>query len=142
MGRSENSRNRIFGSKGTDKVFTEAANPAKVKDPSLIIYNAMNGNENFAVVSNGDHTDKVFSGTSLYNLTLDLCLSGIKYEPDAPNFTPRITRNLSQPNTNQRSTFSTSNYSQITALRCLLSFLLRIRNNRQWFWLLRHHIYG
>ena len=51
----------------------------------------MNGNENFAVVSNGDHTDKVFSGTSLYNLTLDLCLSGIKYEPDAPNFTPRIT---------------------------------------------------
>ncbi len=83
MGRSENSRNRVFGSKG-GCLFTEAADPSKVKDPSLIIYNAMRETRSCAVVSNGAQTDAIAKNGML-------SLRGYTYEPDAPNFTPRIT---------------------------------------------------
>ncbi|HUX35535.1 MAG TPA: IMP cyclohydrolase [Candidatus Paceibacterota bacterium] len=92
MGRSENSRNRVFSSdKG--RVFTEAADPAKVNDPSLIIYNAM---QEFSlvhkhyVVSNGAQTDGVVEslGGPPY---LNCALSRWSHEPDEPNYTPRIT---------------------------------------------------
>ena len=91
MGRSENSRNRVFSS-DIGRVFTEAADPSKVSDPSLIIYNAMMDaplNDHF-IVSNGSQTDVV---TDLMNdgVSLEMALSDFKYEPDAPNFTPRIT---------------------------------------------------
>lgn len=94
MGRSENSRNRIFSTEG-GRLFTEAAHPSKVKDPSLIIYNAMfevadQQGETISVVSNGHQTDDVaegfLRGQSFYEVMRDW-----SYEPDKPNFTPRIT---------------------------------------------------
>lgn len=95
MGRSENSRNRVFGYEG-GRIFTEAANPSKMKDPRLVIYNAMREvlvrdmDSTMNVVSNGDQTDKVADG---YNedKSFQLTMSQCTYEPDEPNFTPRIT---------------------------------------------------
>jgi len=85
-GRSKNSRNRVLTfDKG--RLFTEPANPAEVKDPSLIIYNAMRQNDFMHAVSNGAQTDQVVA----INGNLMDALTGYKYEPDAPNFTPRIT---------------------------------------------------
>lgn len=96
MGRSENSRNRVFQFEG-GRLFTVPFDPAKVKDPSLIIYNAMDdalGNR--FVVSNGSQTDAVIN--SIHDCFLNCggydfarVLSRWNYEPDAPNFTPRIT---------------------------------------------------
>ncbi|MFA5877778.1 MAG: IMP cyclohydrolase [Candidatus Staskawiczbacteria bacterium] len=84
MGRSENSRNRVFSSDG-GRLFTEAADPAKVKDPRLIIYNAMKENDQLFVVTNGVQTDLVISVGNFMG-AMNIC----QYEPDAPNFTPRI----------------------------------------------------
>lgn len=93
-GRSENSRNRILTyDEATDRVSTEAADPAKVQDPSLIIYTAMEGDANLHVVSNGHQTDG--GGGSEFGLlwhaisSFEFCKYWI-YEPDVPNFTPRI----------------------------------------------------
>ncbi len=90
MGRSENSRNRVFGHEG-GLLFTEAADPTKVKDPSLIIYNAMSehGSRVF-VVSNGKQTDAMIEGAKS-GLGLVRILEPYQYEPDPPIFTPRIT---------------------------------------------------
>lgn len=88
MGRSENSRNRVFSFEG-GRVFTEAADPSKVKDPSLIIYNAMQESRDFFVVSNGCQTDGAFQHPGAEGL--QYALRPYQYEPDSPNFTPRIT---------------------------------------------------
>jgi IMP cyclohydrolase len=93
MGGSENSQNRVFSVYG-GRVFTEAADPSKVQDPSLIIYHAMleyecNGNGHY-VVSNGDQTDTFFREHQR-TINLQDALKSRTYEPDAPNFTPRIT---------------------------------------------------
>lgn len=90
MGRSENSRNRIFERDG-GRVYTVAADPAKVSDPSLIIYNAMrdDGKAHY-VVSNGHQTDDAIEGL-VAGKELQTSLRRWSYEPDAPNFTPRIT---------------------------------------------------
>lgn len=94
MGRSENSRNRVFGVGENGRVFTEAADPAKVKDPSLIIYNAMlevrDTSETVYLVSNGHQTDSIES-TIFGGMSPVERIRCWKYEPDAPNFTPRIT---------------------------------------------------
>ena len=94
MGRSENSRNRVFSCEG-GRVFTEPADPTKVKDPTLIIYNAMGELEGSFTVSNGDQTDTALTNllgcTSLYE-----ALVSREYEPDAPNYTPRITGHLTR----------------------------------------------
>lgn len=91
MGRSEDSRNRIFGFEG-DRLFTVAADPTKMKNPSLIIYNAMReferGWDKGYVVSNGNQTDTVADGEGS---NLATALQYRQYEPDEPNFTPRIT---------------------------------------------------
>ncbi len=89
MGRSENSRNRILSSEG-GRLFTEAADPAKVKDPSLIIYNAMRDDGKNFVVSNGHQTNAVMTSLQCGG-SLALGLEAYEYEPDAPNYTPRIT---------------------------------------------------
>lgn len=90
MGRSENSRNRIFKADAeTGRLYTEAADAAKMKDPSLVIYNAMRERGPHFIVSNGDQTDTV--AESRAPLYLNVALQGRKYEPDAPNFTQRIT---------------------------------------------------
>lgn len=91
MGRSENSRNRIFKSDG-GRLYTEAADPSKMKDPRLIIYNAMAEDRGSFVVSNGDQTDTVIkSFKRTEGSILSWALFTRQYEPDSPNFTPRIT---------------------------------------------------
>jgi len=93
MGRSENSQNRVYVVEGSS-VRTEAADPSKVKDPSLIIYNVMSESNGAHIVSNGDQTDTVaelFAGEkpSVYGFERAL---GKRYcEPDVPVATPRIT---------------------------------------------------
>ncbi len=88
MGRSENSRNRIFKFKH-GKLFTAAADTSKMKDPSLVIYNAMRERGDDYIVSNGSQTDNVARAPSPLNL--NVALREIEYEPDAPHFTQRIT---------------------------------------------------
>lgn len=88
MGRSANSRNRIFTEKNGD-VFTEPYDPSKVEDPSLIIYAAVRRYENNLIVTNGNQTDTVFEGLSC-GKSFEESLSLREFEPDKPNFTPRI----------------------------------------------------
>lgn len=88
MGRSENSRNRIFVRRD-GALFTEPFDPAKVKDPSLIIYAAVRSFENKLIVTNGDQTDTVYEGLKA-GKGFSEALASRAFEPDAPNFTPRI----------------------------------------------------
>lgn len=90
MGRSANSRNRIFKTDcATRRVFTEPADAAAMQDPSLVIYNAMRERGRYFVVSNGDQTDTVIGQQEPIDLAP--ALSERVYEPDEPNFTQRIT---------------------------------------------------
>lgn len=89
MGRSENSRNRVFES-ADGRLFTVAADPSKVKDPSLIIYNAMLEANGVYIVSNGAQTDDVYRSVRRGG-DFEHGLRRQTYEPDSPNFTPRIT---------------------------------------------------
>ena len=88
MGRSENSRNRIFTEKDGE-VFTEPFDAAKVQDPSLIIYAAIRSFENNLVVTNGNQTDTVVEGLQA-GKGFSEALESREFEPDGPNFTPRI----------------------------------------------------
>lgn len=89
MGRSENSRNRVFVSDGGE-LRTEAADPAKVADPSLIIYDAMLELPALYLVSNGNQTRTVYDVLESGGRFED-ALEMREHEPDAPNYTPRIT---------------------------------------------------
>lgn len=88
MGRSENSRNRIFEMRD-DGLYTRAYDESKVADPSLIIYRAAGDHENNTVVTNGDQTDTILSALENGG-TFESALESREFEPDAPNFTPRI----------------------------------------------------
>ena len=88
MGRSQNSRNRIFTEKN-GAVFTEPFDASKVEDPSLIIYAALRKYRNNLIVTNGDQTDTVYNGLA-NGKTFMKALESREFEPDAPNFTPRI----------------------------------------------------
>ena len=88
MGRSENSRNRVFTVKNGE-VFTEPFDASKVEDPSLIIYAALRKFENKLIVTNGDQTDTVYDGI-VTGKSFSESLESREFEPDAPNFTPRI----------------------------------------------------
>ena len=88
MGRSENSRNRIFVEKD-NAVFTHPYDASKVQDPSLIIYAPIRQYENNLIVTNGDQTDTVYEGLAAGKSFAD-ALATREFEPDAPNFTPRI----------------------------------------------------
>ena len=88
MGRSQNSRNRIF-SETEDGIRTEAADPAKMVDPSLIIYHPVRELDGVTIVTNGDQTDTVRDALVLGG-TFESALRTRTFEPDAPNFTPRI----------------------------------------------------
>ena len=88
MGRSENSRNRVFTEKNGE-VFTEPFDESKVQDPSLIIYAAVRSYENHLVVTNGNQTDTVIEGLK-EGKTFTKALESREFEPDAPNYTPRI----------------------------------------------------
>lgn len=88
MGRSENSRNRIFVEEG-EGIRTQAYDPSKLTDPSLIIYAPVRVLGHRTIVTNGDQTDTVYEGMEK-GLTFEQSLRSRKFEPDAPNYTPRI----------------------------------------------------
>ena len=99
MGRSVNSRNRVFVTEG-EGIRTQAFDPALMKDPSLIIYAPVRvlrgapsdtapGSAYITVVTNGDQTDTVYDGLAK-GLTFEQTLRSRTFEPDGPNYTPRI----------------------------------------------------
>ena len=88
MGRSANSRNRIF-SLTEDGIRTEAHDPSKMEDPSLIIYHPVRRTEQGLIVTNGDQTDTIRDMGDFRK-----ALMTREFEPDAPNFTPRISAML------------------------------------------------
>ncbi len=89
MGRSENSRNRVFALEEDGTLFTRPFDPSKVQDPSLIIYAAARTFENCRIVTNGDQTDTIYNGLK-QGRSFAGALTTRAFEPDAPNFTPRI----------------------------------------------------
>ena len=88
MGRSDNSRNRIFTEKNGE-VFTEPFDASLVQDPSLIIYAAIRQFENNLIVTNGNQTDTIYDGLK-EGKCFTKALESREFEPDGPNFTPRI----------------------------------------------------
>ncbi len=97
MGRSENSRNRVF-TPTEDGIITEAFDPAKMVDPSLIIYAPVRAvSSTQTVVTNGDQTDTIAQFLQDGN-TFEAALRTRTFEPDAPNFTPRISGLLTVDN--------------------------------------------
>lgn len=88
MGRSSNSRNRVFVTDG-DGIRTEAFDPSKMEDPSLIIYSPVRVIGNDTIVTNGDQTDTIYDGLKA-GKTFEQSLRVREFEPDGPNFTPRI----------------------------------------------------
>lgn len=88
MGRSENSRNRIFVEDG-EGIRTQAFDPSKMEDPSLIIYAPVRVLGNKTIVTNGDQTDTIYDGMDK-QMTFEQSLRSREFEPDAPNYTPRI----------------------------------------------------
>lgn len=88
MGRSANSRNRIFVEDG-EGIRTQAFDAAKLEDPSLVIYTPVRVLGNKTIVTNGDQTDTIYDLMDRQQ-TFEQALRTRKFEPDAPNYTPRI----------------------------------------------------
>ena len=88
MGRSANSRNRVFRLKD-GALYTEPFDLSRVEDPSLIIYAAVRTEQNRLIVTNGDQTDTIYEGMDK-QLTFEQSLRSREFEPDGPNYTPRI----------------------------------------------------
>ena len=96
MGRSANSRNRVFTEKNGE-IFTEPFDASKVEDPSLIIYAAVRSYENKLIVTNGNQTDTIYDGLAA-GKSFSQALTSREFEPDAPNLTPRISGMLTFEN--------------------------------------------
>ncbi len=88
MGRSENSRNRVFVEDG-EGIRTQAFDPSKMQDPSLIIYAPVRVLGNKTIVTNGDQTDTIYELMD-HQQTFEQALRTREFEPDGPNYTPRI----------------------------------------------------
>ena len=88
MGRSVNSRNRVFVEDG-EGIRTQAFDPSKLTDPSLIIYSPVRVLGNKTIVTNGDQTDTIYELMDK-QMTFEQALRTREFEPDAPNYTPRI----------------------------------------------------
>lgn len=88
MGRSSNSRNRVFVTEA-EGIRTEAFDPSKMEDPSLIIYAPVRVLGEKTIVTNGDQTDTIYDGLKV-GLTFEESLRSREFEPDGPNYTPRI----------------------------------------------------
>jgi len=99
MGRSENSRNRVFVTE-PDGIRTEAHDPSKMVDPSLIIYHPVRRVGGTTVVTNGDQTDTVADALKAGS-TFEAALRTRTFEPDGPNWTPRIS-GMVEPNGDYR----------------------------------------
>lgn len=111
MGRSTNSRNRVF-SKTEDGIRTEAHDPSLLEDPSLIIYHPVRTMGNKLVVTNGDQTDTIVEAGDFRAGCMKRA-----YEPDAPNFTPRISAVI-----NEDGSFEISILKHGASDRCLREF--------------------
>ena len=96
MGRSENSRNRVFVEDGAG-IRTQAFDPSKMVDPSLIIYAPVRVLGDYTIVTNGDQTDTVYDLMQA-GKTFEESLRTREFEPDAPNYTPRISGLIAQSN--------------------------------------------
>ena len=96
MGRSENSRNRVFAEED-GVLYTRPFDESKVADPSLIIYAAMRSFDNKLIVTNGDQTDTIYNGLAA-GKSFGQALESRQFEPDAPNLTPRISGMLNFDN--------------------------------------------
>lgn len=114
MGRSENSRNRVF-IKEAEGIRTEAFDPAKLSDPSLIIYWPVRTLGKTTVVTNGDQTDTIYDFLK-DGKTFEDALRTRTFEPDAPNFTPRIS-GMVEENGNYRLSILKSNYGDDSSAR-------------------------
>ncbi len=88
MGRSENSRNRVFIKQG-DEVIIHPFDASRVEDPSLIIYSPVRAVKSSLIVTNGDQTDTIYDFIN-DGKTFEQALETREFEPDKPNFTPRI----------------------------------------------------
>lgn len=88
MGRSSNSRNRVFVEDG-EGIRTQAFDPSRLEDPSLIIYAPVRVLGNKTIVTNGDQTDTIYELMDKQQ-TFEQALRTREFEPDAPNYTPRI----------------------------------------------------
>ena len=89
MGRSQNSRNRIFAEKEDGEVIIYPHDYSKVEDPSLIIYSPIRVYENKLIVTNGDQTDTIYDAL-VAGKSFEDALDTREFEPDRPNWTPRI----------------------------------------------------
>ena len=124
MGRSENSRNRVF-EKTVDGIRTRAYDPDKLTDPSLIIYNPVRVLNNHIIVTNGDQTDTIYEFLSTGS---DFCsaLMTREYEPDAPNFTPRISGIIKPDGSYTLSILKKSNDNSESCLRSFFEYDMAI----------------
>ncbi|MCR5520387.1 MAG: IMP cyclohydrolase [Lachnospiraceae bacterium] len=93
MGRSVNSRNRVF-EETADGIIIHAFDPSKLSDPSLVIYSPVRKYGENLIVTNGDQTDTVYDGLAA-GKSFEIALESREFEPDAPNFTPRISGMIS-----------------------------------------------
>ncbi len=120
MGRSENSRNRVFVPT-EDGIRTQAHDPAKMTDPSLIIYHPVRMTGRGLIVTNGDQTDTV-RDYILSGRTFVEALKSRTFEPDAPNFTPRISGLLSPDGSFQLSILKSADGNPACCCRCFYHY--------------------
>ena len=116
MGRSQNSRNRIFVEDG-DGIRTQAYDPSRLEDPSLIIYAPVRVLGNKTIVTNGDQTDTIYEGMDR-QMTFEQSLRSREFEPDAPNYTPRISGIMHVENANYNYAMSILKSSNGTPESC------------------------
>ena len=115
MGRSENSRNRIFEATA-DGIRTKAFDESKMTDPSLIIYNPVRVCDKVTIVTNGDQTDTIYDALSEGHCYRH-ALKTRTFEPDAPNFTPRISGVITPVGTYNLSILKTMDNDEATCQR-------------------------
>ena len=123
MGRSENSRNRVFAEED-GVLYTRPFDESKVADPSLIIYAAMRSFDNKLIVTNGDQTDTIYNGLAA-GKSFGQALESRQFEPDAPNLTPRISGMLNFDNSDfsyQMSTLKSADPEGTACNRYLFSY--------------------
>lgn len=120
MGRSENSRNRVFAEDGCG-IRTQAFDPAKLTDPSLIIYSPVRVLDGTTIVTNGDQTDTIYEAMK-NGKTFAAALRTRTFEPDSPNFTPRISGIVEQDGSYRLAILKSANGNPNSAQRFFFEY--------------------
>ena len=120
MGRSVNSRNRIFEENDRGGIRTKAFDESKMEDPSLIIYNPVLKFEDKTIVTNGDQTDTIYDCFANGKCYIH-ALRTREFEPDAPNYTPRIS-GVVKPNGDYNLSILKSNNGEPQCVRCFFEY--------------------